>query len=67
MLRIILGFYFILLLKSKVCDVSGMSVNRNFKSVPTTVRTFENDTILLPCYHNCEYIFFLFLCFGKSQ
>lgn len=34
-------------------DVSR--INRNFKSVPTTIKTFENDTVLLPCYHNTPY------------
>lgn len=22
----------------------------NFESVPTTIKTYENDTVLLPCY-----------------
>ncbi|XP_076619332.1 limbic system-associated membrane protein isoform X2 [Colletes latitarsis] len=26
------------------------AVNNGFKSYPTTVKTFENDTVLLPCY-----------------
>lgn len=25
---------------------------QQFKSVPTTVKTYENETVLLPCYHN---------------
>ncbi|XP_076236318.1 neurotrimin [Calliopsis andreniformis] len=28
----------------------GAAVNSGFKSYPTTVKTFENDTVLLPCY-----------------
>ncbi|GAB0098045.1 Immunoglobulin [Sergentomyia squamirostris] len=27
----------------------------DFSSVPTTVKTVENDTVLLPCYHNGPY------------
>lgn len=26
------------------------SNSENFSSVPTTVKTYENDTVLLPCY-----------------
>lgn len=26
------------------------SNSENFESVPTTVKTYENDTVLLPCY-----------------
>ncbi|XP_076280833.1 limbic system-associated membrane protein isoform X4 [Lasioglossum baleicum] len=29
---------------------SRAAVNNGFKSYPTTVKTFENDTVLLPCY-----------------
>lgn len=39
-----------LTLSSVLCDI-----NNNFNSVPTTVKTFENDTVLLPCYHNSKY------------
>lgn len=28
----------------------------NFSSVPTTVKTYENDTVLLPCYSVCKYL-----------
>ncbi|EDS43975.1 lachesin [Culex quinquefasciatus] len=28
---------------------------QQFKSVPTTVKTYENETVLLPCYHNAPY------------
>ncbi|XP_024939670.1 neural cell adhesion molecule 1 isoform X1 [Cephus cinctus] len=31
-------------------SVGQAAVNQGFKSVPTTVKTFENDTVLLPCY-----------------
>lgn len=38
------------------CDLTHQfNVNNNFQSVPTTVKTFENDTVLLPCNHNCKY------------
>ena len=31
----------------------------NFVSVPTTVKTFENDSVLLPCYSKgIHYLFF---------
>lgn len=26
------------------------TTNRNFRSYPTTIKTYENDTVLLPCY-----------------
>lgn len=29
--------------------------NKSFKSVPTTVKTAENDTVLLPCHHNSKF------------
>ncbi|XP_055920002.1 hemicentin-2 [Eupeodes corollae] len=29
--------------------------NKSFKSVPTTVKTAENDTVLLPCHHNTPF------------
>lgn len=32
--------------------------NRDFFSVPTTVKTFENDTVLLPCGYKCKFIFY---------
>ncbi|XP_076280807.1 limbic system-associated membrane protein isoform X1 [Lasioglossum baleicum] len=32
------------------CPGSRAAVNNGFKSYPTTVKTFENDTVLLPCY-----------------
>ncbi|XP_029708201.2 neurotrimin [Aedes albopictus] len=28
---------------------------QQFRSVPTTVKTYENETVLLPCYHNSPY------------
>ncbi|XP_055529109.1 hemicentin-1 isoform X3 [Wyeomyia smithii] len=28
---------------------------QQFKSVPTTVKTYENETVLLPCYQNSPY------------
>lgn len=35
--------------------VTGNPVAGSFRSVPTTVKAYENDTILLPCYHNAPY------------
>lgn len=32
---------------------------RDFYSVPTTVKTYENDTVLLPCDYKCK-------CFEKK-
>lgn len=32
------------------CDDYFTSNSKNFESVPTTVKTYENDTVLLPCY-----------------
>lgn len=44
------------------CDLTHQfNVNNNFQSVPTTVKTFENDTVLLPCNHNCKYERFVLL------
>lgn len=38
------------------CDLTHqLNINNNFQSVPTTVKTFENDTVLLPCNHVCKY------------
>lgn len=42
----------------------GSNVNQNFKSVPTTVKTFAGDTVHLPCRHRCECA----MCaYGNSQ
>lgn len=46
---------FILFLTNALIQCNSSNVNNNFQSVPTTVKTFENDTVLLPCYHNCKY------------
>uniref|UniRef100_A0A182KES9 Ig-like domain-containing protein n=1 Tax=Anopheles christyi TaxID=43041 RepID=A0A182KES9_9DIPT len=35
--------------------VTGNPAAGSFLSVPTTVKRYENDTVLLPCYHHCEY------------
>jgi hypothetical protein len=32
------------------CDV-----DYKFKSVPTTIKTFENDSVLLPCNHESKF------------
>ncbi|XP_037954506.1 neogenin-like [Teleopsis dalmanni] len=34
-----------------------MENNKSFVSVPTTIKTLENDTVLLPCYHNATFYF----------
>lgn len=37
---------------------NDLEYNKKFESKPTTVKTFENDTVLLPCYpKNCEFVF----------
>ncbi|XP_020288171.1 limbic system-associated membrane protein-like [Pseudomyrmex gracilis] len=33
-----------------VIGLAHAKTNRHFQSYPTTVQTFENDTVLLPCY-----------------
>ncbi|XP_053680258.1 neuronal growth regulator 1 [Anopheles nili] len=35
--------------------VTGNPAAGSFISVPTTVKRYENDTVLLPCYHNAPY------------
>ncbi|XP_035786584.1 opioid-binding protein/cell adhesion molecule-like isoform X2 [Anopheles albimanus] len=35
--------------------VTGNPAAGSFRSVPTTVKTYENETVLLPCYHNAPY------------
>ncbi|XP_041780987.1 brother of CDO [Anopheles merus] len=35
--------------------VTGNPAAGSFLSVPTTVKRYENDTVLLPCYHNAPY------------
>uniref|UniRef100_A0A182ITI8 Ig-like domain-containing protein n=1 Tax=Anopheles atroparvus TaxID=41427 RepID=A0A182ITI8_ANOAO len=35
--------------------VTGNPVAGSFRSVPTTVKAYENDTVLLPCYQNAPY------------
>ncbi|XP_035893700.1 hemicentin-1 [Anopheles stephensi] len=35
--------------------VTGNPAAGSFLSVPTTVKRYENDTVLLPCYHNSPY------------
>lgn len=48
---VLIGIYCIGLIK---CDNYFTSNSENFESVPTTVKTYENDTVLLPCYSVCE-------------
>lgn len=35
---------------------NGVRTDVNFKSKPTTIKTFENDSVLLPCYSTGTYI-----------
>ncbi|CAL1674957.1 unnamed protein product [Lasius platythorax] len=43
MLRFVWIFY--------ICTIgTHATTNRNFRSYPTTIKTYENDTVLLPCY-----------------
>lgn len=37
-----------------LADPGRHHVNNNFQSVPTTVKTFANDTVMLPCNHKSE-------------
>lgn len=50
MLNILIAIIFISTIE---CEINA---NNNFDSVPTTVKTFENDTVLLPCYYHCKLI-----------
>ena len=47
-------------LSSVIADLNfndDLEYNKKFDSRPTTVKTFENDTVLLPCYpKNCKSI-----------
>lgn len=45
------------------CDPVSCSRTSNFHSVPTTVKAYENDTVVLPCTHNCKLQIFV-LCFN---
>lgn len=38
------------------CENYFTSNSENFESVPTTIKTSENDTVLLPCYSVGEFI-----------
>ncbi|XP_055298942.1 limbic system-associated membrane protein isoform X2 [Sitodiplosis mosellana] len=44
---VLIGIYLVGLIKT---DNYFTSNSENFESVPTTVKTYENDTVLLPCY-----------------
>lgn len=41
------GVFFVIL--ALISD-NGVRTDVNFKSNPTTIKTFENDSVLLPCY-----------------
>ncbi len=45
--RVISGVFLITLV---IINKSLVKADVNFKSRPTTVKTFENDSVLLPCY-----------------
>mgnify|MGYP003513797518 CR=1 FL=1 len=40
----------VLLIIFIVISDNGVRADVNFKSRPTTIKTFENDSVLLPCY-----------------
>lgn len=40
----------VLLLTLTLISDNAVGADVNFKSRPTTVKTFENDSVLLPCY-----------------
>lgn len=49
------------------CSANYFTSNpENFQSVPTTIKTNENDTVLLPCYSVGEFALcgFAFIMFG---
>lgn len=54
---VLIWIYYVGLIKT---DNYFTSNSENFESVPTTVKTSENDTVLLPCYSVGELSFFFF-------
>lgn len=44
---VLIWIYYVGLIKT---DNYFTSNSENFESVPTTIKTYENDTVLLPCY-----------------
>lgn len=50
--RILMWIYCVGLIK---CENYFTSNSENFESVPTTIKTEENDTVLLPCYSVGEF------------
>lgn len=65
-LKKILIIIFIILLNNNInntnntiCNCSVHYINNTyFKSVPTIIKTFENDSVLLPCNTNSKFFFF---------
>lgn len=49
----LIWFYYVVEIQT---DNYFTSNSENFESVPTTVKTFENDTVLLPCSPVGEFI-----------
>ncbi|XP_030387392.1 immunoglobulin superfamily member 10 [Scaptodrosophila lebanonensis] len=43
------------LVNSELNFNNDLENNQKFKSIPTTIKTFENDTVLLPCYLNTPF------------
>lgn len=49
------SIFIIIVLSLLSCDLTSCSRNSNFYSVPTTVKAYENDTVVLPCEYNCKF------------
>lgn len=47
--------FIIIILSLLSCDLISCSRNSNFYSVPTTVKAYENDTVVLPCEYHCKW------------
>lgn len=54
-----MNFYILLLFWCWCSDFIDSKPNK-FKSIPTTVKTRENDTVLLPCYVDQKGKYFYF-------
>lgn len=50
---VLIWIYYVGVIKT---DNYFTSNSENFESVPTTVKTYENDTVLLPCYSVGEWL-----------
>ncbi|KAM8712456.1 hypothetical protein ACLKA7_012900 [Drosophila subpalustris] len=43
------------LISSELNFNNDLDNNQKFKSIPTTIKTYENDTVLLPCYSDTPF------------